>query len=177
EWCNSAIAVAFGGRIAEELIFGKDKVSTGAQNDIKGATSLARDMIMKWGFSQKLGPILYSEDEDEVFLGRSVTQHKNVSDETAHAIDMEVRRVIDDNYKLAERILKDHIDKLHLMADALIKYETIDSGQVAAIMEGREPGPPADWGEDKPTAGSGGTRKKPSEEPGEGSIGGPASLH
>jgi cell division protease FtsH len=180
EWCNSAISVAFGGRIAEELIFGKDKVSTGAQNDIKGATSLARDMVMKWGFSQKLGPILYSEDEDEVFLGRAVTQHKNVSDETAHGIDTEVRSIIEDNYRRAEKILKDNIEKLHTMANALIKYETIDSGQVAAVMEGREPGPPADWGEDKSAAGggsSGGTRKKPTEDPGEGSIGGPASLH
>ncbi len=142
---NSQICSLFGGRIAEELIFGAEAVTTGASNDIERATEIARNMVTKWGLSSKLGPLSYSEDDGEVFLGRSVTQHKNVSDETAHIIDNEIRTIIDSNYKLAEKILKDNEDKLHAMAEALIKYETIDSDQMAAIMEGREPGPPKDW--------------------------------
>jgi cell division protease FtsH len=150
---ESAIATLFGGRIAEELIFGVDAVTTGASNDIERATDLARNMVTKWGLSDKLGPLTYSEESGEVFLGRSVTQHKQVSDVTAHAIDEEVRRVIDGNYKRARGILESNLDKLHAMADALVKYETIDEGQLKDIMAGRPPKPPTDWDDslsDKP---------------------------
>jgi cell division protease FtsH len=142
---ESAIATLFGGRIAEEIIFGPESVTTGAANDIERATDLARNMVTKWGLSDKLGPLTYSEESGEVFLGRSVTQTKQVADETAYAIDQEVRRVIESNYQNAQRILESNLDKLHAMADALIKYETIDDAQIKDIMEGRAPRPPDDW--------------------------------
>ncbi|HTV52079.1 MAG TPA: ATP-dependent zinc metalloprotease FtsH, partial [Steroidobacteraceae bacterium] len=142
---QSAIATLFGGRIAEELIFGVDSVTTGASNDIERATELARNMVTKWGLSDKLGPLTYSEETGEVFLGRSVTQHKQVSDGTAHAIDEEVRAVIESNYQSARQILVTALDKLHSMADALMKYETIDEEQLKDIMAGKPPKPPAGW--------------------------------
>jgi cell division protease FtsH len=142
---ESKLASLFGGRVAEELIFGNEKVTTGASNDIQRATQLARDMVTKFGLSSALGPMTYAEEEEEVFLGRSVSQHKNVSDETARKIDIAVREVIDTAYNKARQILTDDIEKLHTMAAALLQYETIDKEQIAAIMEGREPGPPRDW--------------------------------
>ncbi len=142
---ESAITTLFGGRIAEELIYGIDAVTTGASNDIERATELARNMVTKWGLSDKLGPLTYSEETGEVFLGRSVTQHKQVSDGTAHAIDEEVRRVIEGNYQRARQILTSSLDKLHLMAETLIKYETIDEQQLKDIMAGRPPRPPSGW--------------------------------
>jgi len=151
ELLESQISSLFGGRIAEELIFGKESVTTGASNDIERATKLARNMVTKWGLSEKLGPLAYSEDEGEVFLGHSVTQHKNISDETAHTIDSEIRSLIDRNYKRAEKLLKENLDKLHVMAEALIKYETIDTNQINEIMDGKIPGPPADWDDDDTT--------------------------
>jgi cell division protease FtsH len=150
----SQITSLFGGRIAEELIFGPDAVTTGASNDIERTTELARNMVTKWGFSDRLGPLVYTEEEGEVFLGRSVTQHKQVSDVTVHAIDEEVRKIIDDTYAHATQILSDNMDTLHAMAEALIKYETIDQAQIKAIMAGQEPPPPEGWtsGGDGPTA-------------------------
>ncbi|MDX1253436.1 MAG: ATP-dependent zinc metalloprotease FtsH [Gammaproteobacteria bacterium] len=145
---ESQISSMFGGRVAEELIFGPEAVTTGASNDIQRTTELARSMVTKWGLSEKLGPLTYAEEEGEVFLGRSVTQHKGVSDETAHVIDEEIRMIVDRNYERARQILVDNIDKLHTMADALIKYETIDSDQIDDIMSGREIRPPKGWGED-----------------------------
>jgi cell division protease FtsH len=142
---QSGISSLFGGRIAEELIHGAMGVTTGASNDIERATEIARNMVTKWGFSERLGPLTYSEDDGEIFLGRSVTKHKQVSDETAHAIDEEVRIIIDTAYELAKTILTDKVDTLHAMAKALIKYETIDLSQIKDIMEGREPQPPEDW--------------------------------
>ncbi len=180
---ESRISSTFGGRIAEELIFGADHVSTGATSDIQHATNIARNMVTKWGLSEKLGPLLYAEDEEEVFLGRSVTQHKNVSDETARIIDEEIRAFIDHNYDRAKDILVAHMDKLHAMADALIKYETIDSDQIDDIMSGRDPRPPADWDDE---AGNGKARRDneekaaSDEEPkdsGDTSIGGPVNQH
>jgi cell division protease FtsH len=172
---ESQIASLFGGRIAEEMINGTDGVTTGASNDIERATELARNMVTKWGLSDRLGPLTYSEDDGEVFLGRSVTQHKQVSDDTAHAIDEEVRRIIDTNYARAEKLLEENIEKLHTMAKALIKYETIDEQQIKDIMAGREPRPPEDWDD------SAGSRKQddtpaPKAEVG-GKIGGPAPEH
>jgi cell division protease FtsH len=174
---ESAIATLFGGRIAEEIIFGADAVTTGASNDIERATDLARNMVTKWGLSDRLGPLTYSEDAGEVFLGRSVTQTKQISDETAHVIDLEVRRVIESNYQRARSILETHLDKLHAMADALIKFETIDDGQIKDIMAGRPPTPPAGWDDpvsSNPTGSAGpGARPAPGIGPaaGEGSAG------
>jgi len=145
---ESQISTLFGGRIAEEMTLGKEGVTTGASNDIERATQIARNMVTKWGLSEKLGPLSYSEEEGEVFLGRSVTQTKHVSDDTAHEIDDEIRKIIDKNYARAEKILKDNIDKLHAMAQALIKYETIDKEQIDAIMKGEAPPPPDGWIDD-----------------------------
>jgi cell division protease FtsH len=145
---ESQISTLFGGRIAEEMILGKDGVTTGASNDIERATSIARNMVTKWGLSEKLGPLSYSEEEGEVFLGRSVTQTKHVSDDTAHEIDDEVRQIIDVNYERAETILKEKISILHAMTKALIKYETIDQVQIKALMKGEEPLPPEGWSDD-----------------------------
>ena len=155
ELLESQISSLYGGRIAEEMIFGPEHVTTGASNDIKRATEIARNMVTRWGLSERLGPLAYGEEEEEVFLGRSVTQHKNVSDETAHIIDEEIRNVIERNYERAERILKENIDKLHTMAEALIKYETIDQEQIEDIMAGRTPRPPSDWEDDSSTPGGG----------------------
>lgn len=174
---ESQISSLFGGRIAESIIFGPDFVTTGAQNDIERATDIARNMVTKWGLSDRLGPLTYSEDDGEVFLGRSVTRHKNVSDETAHAIDEEIRAVINRNYQRSEQLLRDSLDKLHAMADALIKYETIDSEQIDDVMAGRPPREPADTGADSepPSTGSpvGLDKDRRSEKP----IGGPAQQH
>ncbi|MCX7053603.1 MAG: ATP-dependent zinc metalloprotease FtsH [Proteobacteria bacterium] len=147
---ESRIATLFGGRVAEEIIFGPEYVTTGASNDIERATEIARSMVTKWGLSDKLGPQTYAEDEGEVFLGRSVTQHKQVSDVTAHVIDEEIRVLIDCNFQRAKSILERDLEKLHRMAEALIKYETIDDSQIADIMQGREPKPPADWEDPHP---------------------------
>ena len=153
---ESQLASLFGGRVAEELIYGKAKVTTGASNDIERATALARSMVSKWGLSDVLGPLSYDENEDEVFLGRSVTQHKNVSDETHRLIDKEVRKIIDVAYTRAKDILTDKDKQLHLMADALMQYETIDARQIDQIMDGKEPDPPAGWDDDdKPPRSSG----------------------
>src|SRR5713226_1119203 len=148
---ESRIATLFGGRVAEELVFGADAVTTGASNDIERATELARNMVTRWGLSDRLGPQTYSEESGEVFLGRSVTQHKQVSDVTAHVIDEEVRRVIDSNYQRAYKIIQTNMDKLQTMSEALIKYETIDEEMIKDIMEGKVPRPPRDW-DDTPTA-------------------------
>jgi cell division protease FtsH len=178
---ESQLSSLFGGRIAEQLMFGHDRVTTGASNDIERATQIARNIVTKWGMSDKLGPLSYGEDENEVFLGRSVTQHKNMSDDTQHAIDEEIRHFIDRNYERAEEILKENMDKLHKMADALLKYETIDHHQIQAIMEGREPGPPADWKDDdqSPNAGDQGAAGAADEDEsgGKGPVGDPASQH
>ncbi len=170
---ESRIATLFGGRIAEEMIFGADSVTTGASNDIERATEIARNMVTKWGLSDKMGPLSYAEEQGEVFLGRQMTQHKQVSDVTANAIDAEVRRLIDSNYLHAKQILMDHLDKLHKMAEALIKYETIDDEQIKDIMEGRDPRPPRDW-DDTPSASTGTGRER---ESGEQPIGKPANQH
>ena len=145
---QSQIATLYGGRIAEELIFGEDMVTTGASNDIERATDIARNMVTRWGLSEKLGPLAYSEEEGEVFLGRSSSKQNPMSEETVQSIDEEIHKFIDDNYRHAEQILKDNMDILHAMSDALLKYETIDLGQIDRLMDGRDPGEPADWGGD-----------------------------
>ena len=161
---ESQISSLFGGRIAEQLIFGEDAVTTGASNDIERATSLARSMVTKWGLSDRMGPQTYSEDDGEVFLGKTVTNTKTVSDETAQAIDSEIRAFIDRNYQRSHDILTENMEILHLMADALMKYETIDVSQIDVIMEGKVPGPPRDWSDDgdsdTPTGGDGKKEEK-----------------
>jgi cell division protease FtsH len=164
---ESQLASLYGGRVAEELIFGADKVTTGASNDIERATKMARNMVTKWGLSE-LGPITFGEEEDEVFLGRSVTQHKNVSDDTARRIDDVVRGILDRAYARTTSILTENIDKLHTMAKALLEYETIDVPQIDAIMDGRDVPPPMGW--NKP----GGNRTDDAAPPAA-PIGGPAA--
>jgi cell division protease FtsH len=179
---ESQISSLFGGRLAEELIFGSEFVTTGAQNDIERTTDIARNMVTKWGLSERLGPLTYSEDDGEVFLGRSVTRHKNISGETANIIDEEIRSIIDRNYLRAERLLRDNMEKLHAMADALLKYETTESEQKDDIMAGRVPRTPQDWTDQEPPSGSQvveGTAKDKDAARGEGKgqIGGPAQQH
>jgi len=167
---ESRLATLYGGRVAEELILGADKVTTGASNDIERATKMARNMVTKWGLSEELGPITYAEEEEEVFLGRSVSQHKNVSDDTARKIDEVVRGILDKAYARTTKLLTDNIDKLHAMADALMLYETIDVSQIDAIMEGRPVPPPVGW--DKPGRSDGNDKGGLAPAP---SIGGPAA--
>ena len=176
ERLESQISSLFGGRLAEELIFGKEAVTTGASNDIERVTDIARKMVTRWGLSEKLGPMIYSDDEGEVFLGHSVTQHKSVSDDTARLIDEEVRNIVDRNYLRARTILQENFEKLHLMANALIKYETLDSDQIDDIMMGRECREPQNWDDDD----RGSPTKNPGVVPGtppDTAIGGPASSH
>ena len=142
---ESQICTLYGGRIAEELIYGKDKVTTGASNDIERATEIAKNMVTKWGLSEKMGPMSYSDEEGEVFLGRSVTQTKTMSDDTANDIDSEVRLLVDKSYATATKMIKDNMDKLHAMSEALMTYETIDKDQIDDIMAGIKPRPPKGW--------------------------------
>jgi len=172
---ESMISSLFGGRIAEQLIYGDDKVTTGASNDIERATEIARKMVTQWGLSTKMGPMLYAEEEGEVFLGRSMSKAKNMSDDTARAIDAEIKSLIDRNYDRAETMLKDNIDVLHTMKDALMKYETIDAKQIDDLMARTAVRQPADWDSsssndgDKPSGGSTVTKHdvdEPNENPG-----------
>ncbi len=180
---ESQISSMMGGRVAEELIFGPEAVTTGAANDIQRATEIARNMVTKWGLSERLGPLTYADEEGEVFLGHAITQHKMVSDETAKAIDEEVRRIVDRNYARAKQLLQKNLDKLHAMAEALMKYETIDAEQIEDIMAGREPRPPRDWGSPdstgRPPAQAAGEEERPAGDGGEGEegLGRPAGQH
>ncbi|WP_235938931.1 ATP-dependent zinc metalloprotease FtsH [Thalassotalea algicola] len=141
---ESNISSLYGGRIAEEIIYGADKVSTGASNDIERATNLARKMVTQWGLSEKMGPMLFAEEEGEVFLGRTSAKHLHMSDETAQAIDEEIKEFVERNYQRAEQILKDNMDILHAMKDALMHFETIDANQIDDLMARREVRAPAD---------------------------------
>ena len=142
---ESMICSLFGGRVAEELTLGLDGVTTGASNDIQRATELARNMVTKWGLSEKLGPLLYEEDEGEVFLGRSVTQRKNVSAQTAADIDNEIRSIIDRCYSRARDLLIEHRGRLDAMATALMQYETLDSDQIHDVMQDQPVRAPREW--------------------------------
>ena len=180
---ESMISSLFGGRIAEQIIYGNDKVTTGASNDIERATEIARKMVTQWGLSEKMGPMLYAEEEGEVFLGRSMSKASHMSDDTARAIDAEVKSLIDSNYDRAKRILEENIDILHSMKDALMKYETIDAKQIDDLMERREVRPPADWDDRAPKGGdkpSGGTpvvdEKLADEKPKDSSVGNTGDL-
>ena len=149
---ESQISTLYGGRLAEEIIYGPENVSTGASNDIKVATNIARNMVTQWGFSEKLGPLLYADEDGEVFLGRSVSKAQHMSDETARTIDEEIRGIIERNYKRARQILMDNLDILHTMKDALMKYETIDAPQIDDLMNRVPVREPAGWEGDKPKA-------------------------
>jgi cell division protease FtsH len=175
---QSQICSLYGGRIAEEMTLGKEGVTTGASNDIQRATEMARNMVTKWGLSEELGPLMYSEDDHEVFLGRSAgTQTKSVSSDTAKAIDREVRRIIDECYSTAKHLLETNREKLELMKDALLEYETIDAEQIDDIMSGQKPRPPADWN-DRDQDSSGAKRStRETEGKSDSKIGGPASEH
>ena len=142
---ESKLSTLYAGRLAEDLIYGEENISTGASNDIKVATNIARNMVTQWGFSDKLGPILYTEDDGEVFLGRSMAKAKHMSDETAHVIDEEVRAIVNRNYERARQILSDNMDILHAMKDALVKYETIEEEQIKQLMNREPVTPPSGW--------------------------------
>jgi cell division protease FtsH len=174
---ESKLASAYGGRVAEELYLGTDLITTGASSDIDYATKMARNMVQRWGLSE-LGPIAFSEQEEEVFLGRSITQNKHMSEDTARKIDIEVQRILDLAYKRATQVLKENRPKLEMMAAALIKYETIDSGQIDSIMDGQEPGPPNDWWDSPDDAGGDDSHgKNTDDKAGDTGIGEPAESH
>jgi cell division protease FtsH len=143
EYMLNQISMLFGGRIAEEVFM--HQMTTGASNDFERATNLARDMVMKYGMSEAMGPMVYAENEGEVFLGRSVTKTTNISEETMQKVDVEVRRMIDEQYALARKLIEDNQDKMHAMAKALLDWETIDADQLNDIMDGRPPRPPRDF--------------------------------
>lgn len=170
---ESMISSLYGGRLAEEIIYGEDMVTTGASNDIERATDIAKKMVTQWGLSSKMGAQLFAEEEGEVFLGRTTGKTANMSDETAREIDAEIRSIIDRNYSRAETILRDNMDILHAMKDALMKYETIDAKQIDDLLERKDVRPPADWGKadnsdlDKPSGGASinvGKDDKPSQD-------------
>src|SRR5438067_2839064 len=154
EYMLNQIAMLFGGRIAEEVFM--NQMTTGASNDFERATHLARDMVMRYGMSDALGPMVYAENEGEVFLGRSVTKTTNISEQTMQKVDLEVRRIIDEQYSLARKLIEDNCDKMHAMAKALLEWETIDAEQIDDIMAGKEPRPPKDFTPRTPPSGSGG---------------------
>nr|WP_315425984.1 ATP-dependent zinc metalloprotease FtsH [uncultured Albidiferax sp.] len=151
EYMLSQISMLFGGRIAEEVFM--HQMTTGASNDFERATSIARDMVTRYGMTDALGPMVYAENEGEVFLGRSVTKTTNMSEQTMQKVDSEVRRIIDQQYSLARKLIEDNADKMHAMAKALLEWETIDIEQIDDIMAGREPRPPKDWTPRTPTGG------------------------
>tara|TARA_B100000900_G_scaffold120088_1_gene101388 strand:- start:522 stop:2435 length:1914 start_codon:yes stop_codon:yes gene_type:complete len=170
---ESQICTLYGGRIAEELIFGKDKVTTGASSDIERATEIAKNMVTKWGLSEKMGPMSYSEEDGEVFLGHSVTQHKTMSDDTAKDIDSEVRALVNKSYSTATKMIEDNMDKLHAMSEALLIYETIDKDQIDDIMAGIKPRPPKGW-DDKDDDNTKSSNREDVKEP---NFDNPASSH
>ncbi|MGR3807971.1 ATP-dependent zinc metalloprotease FtsH [Pasteurella testudinis] len=163
---ESKLSTLYAGRLAEDLIYGEENISTGASNDIKVATNIARKMVTEWGFSDKLGPILYAEDDGEVFLGRSMAKAKHMSDDTAHLIDEEVREIVERNYKRARQLLLENMDILHAMKDALMKYETIEEEQIKQLMERRDVTPPPGWdGDEKPASNSQSTDQQATQPP------------
>jgi cell division protease FtsH len=149
----------FGGRIAEEVFM--HQMTTGASNDFERATHIARDMVTRYGMTDALGPMVYAENEGEVFLGRSVTKTTNMSEQTMQKVDAEVRRIIDQQYSLARKLIEENQDKIHSMAKALLEYETIDMDQIDDIMSGKPPRPPKDWTPRTPAAGGGGAGGNP----------------
>jgi len=148
EKMKADLAVAMGGRVAEEIIFGHDKVTSGATSDISMATKMARAMVTRYGFSEKLGPLEYGENEEEVFLGHSVARQQSTSEATAQIIDQEVRRIVDEGYEKAREVLKEHIDELHLIAKSLLEYETLSGDEIKALLRGENLDRPEDRSDD-----------------------------
>ncbi|AVS67264.1 cell division protein FtsH [Paracidovorax avenae] len=151
EYMLNQISMLFGGRIAEEVFM--NQMTTGASNDFERATSIARDMVTRYGMTEALGPMVYAENEGEVFLGRSVTKTNNMSEQTMEKVDGEVRRIIDEQYAMARKLIEDNQDKMHAMANALLEWETIDTEQLDDIMAGKPPRPPKDWTPRTPSSG------------------------
>jgi|TARA_Y100000310_G_scaffold269721_1_gene283099 cell division protease FtsH len=174
---HSQICALFGGRVAEEITLGLEGITTGASNDIQQATGMARKMVTKWGLSEKLGPLMYDEEEEEVFLGMSAgTRRGQLSGETSKMIDEEVRSIIDDCYVVAKKVLEENIEKLHSMAAALLEYETIDADQIDDIMSGKKPRPPANWDDDETDLNQPKPEVTPQDRP-SGPVGDPAGEH
>jgi cell division protease FtsH len=163
DYMLNQISMLFGGRIAEEVFM--NQMTTGASNDFERATTIARDMVMRYGMTDALGPMVYAENEGEVFLGRSVTKTTNMSEQTMQKVDAEVRRIIDQQYKLARDLIEGHSDQMHAMAKALLEWETIDADQIDDIMAGKPPRPPKDWTPRNPTVGGGGSGGTPTVTP------------
>jgi len=134
---TAKLAMMFGGRVAEELVYGSENITTGAGNDIQQATNMARKMVTEWGMSDKLGPLRYEANDEEIFLGHSVTQHKNVSEATAQMIDEEIRRLIEEAEQVARDVLTERLDELHKIAKALLEYETLSGDEVQAVLKGQ----------------------------------------
>lgn len=170
EWCEGKIAMAFGGRVAEQLIYGKEHLNTGAASDITQATNIARRMVTEWGMSEKLGPLLYNENQQEVFLGHSIAQQQNMSEETARLIDEEIRRIVTAGYDTAWEVLSAHRDELEAITQALMEYETITGDEVSALMRGEKIERPTDDDNTRGPVGTAvpvaGRQTKPREEPG-----------
>jgi cell division protease FtsH len=171
----SQICSLFGGRVAEEITLGSEGITTGASNDIERATKMARSMVTKWGLSESLGPLMYDQENEEVFLGKSAgSSQSQISNETAKKIDTEVRLIIDDCYQRAHRLLEDNRDKLEAMAEALLEYETIDRKQIDQIMQGKKPSPPEDWDDASP---GGSSNSRNADDLADPSFGDPAPEH
>jgi cell division protease FtsH len=167
------LAVSMGGRVAEEVVFGYDKVSSGASSDISYATGLARDMVTRWGMSDELGPLQYAEADEEVFLGYSVNRQKNMSNETAQAIDKEIRRVVEAGYDRAKQVLTEHRAELEALAKALLEYETLTGDEIKTLLDGGTIDRGGVSGPSIPAAGSSIPKAK---RPKPGTIGGPAAA-
>ncbi|MEQ8825293.1 MAG: ATP-dependent zinc metalloprotease FtsH [Filomicrobium sp.] len=169
EWCEGKIAMAFGGRVAEQLIYGKEHLNTGAASDITQATNIARRMVTEWGMSEKLGPLLYNENQQEVFLGHSIAQQQNMSEETAKLIDEEIRRIVNTGYDTAWEVLSNHRDELESITQALMEYETISGNEVEGLMKGEKIERPTDDDSDRGPIGTAvpvaGRQSKPRDEP------------
>ncbi len=163
DYMLNQISMLFGGRIAEEVFM--NQMTTGASNDFERATTIARDMVMRYGMTDALGPMVYAENEGEVFLGRSVTKTTNMSEQTMQKVDAEVRRIIDQQYALARQLIEEHSDQMHAMAKALLEWETIDADQIDDIMAGKPPRPPKDWTPRNPSVGGGGSGGAPAVSP------------
>jgi cell division protease FtsH len=155
QYLLSRIAVLFGGRIAEEVFM--NQMTTGASNDFERATQMARDMVTRYGMSDALGPMVYAENEGEIFLGRSITKTTNVSEETMRKVDAEIRRIIDEQYAIARKLIEDNRDKIEAMVKALLDWETIDTEQIDDILAGRPPRPPKSTGSVPPSGGQSGS--------------------
>jgi cell division protease FtsH len=174
QWCEARVATMFGGRVAEQLIYGEDHLNTGASSDIMQATELARRMVTEWGMSEKLGPLRYNENQQEVFLGHAITQRQNMSEETARVIDEEIRRIVTQGLQKAREVLNGNREKLEAITQALMEYETVSGDEVQALLRGEKIVRVAEDEETKGPAGpavpAAGKMRGPRPEPGSGGL-------